>query len=546
MPAVKKPTRGEIRIRMHHKRKRLFSGPSQTILASNSPAGLPVTAAMYEAADLYAKDKSWLQAYVQGAKTDLPSCERIEIIRKARWFEKNSPPMAKALDLIEGNVVGVQGINVSITAQDRLYAARLLKAWLAFAEKPEASSSDGMADFQAKVLRAVCTDGDLFVRKLIVNGRPAVRCYEAHQCVSIPSAIETVDTLTGKSLKDLGFYEWDGVVFAPDGKPAYYCLADDCGSSSSYSGSWNIRLAQPKLYPADQIIHVFEASRFGQARGLSLFASGLRPLHDLDDIQTMELRAVRSLADVAQIIKMANGEAEQTDGISLDDDDDADTSTTETSEETRKKYYQEQFGGRTIILDKDDDHKQTDVIRPSAQMQQLWVYLQDQFCKSIGLSYAALSDYNGSWGGAALRGAIVADNRFYDCRSKVIIGMMQSLFEFVGEFENRKIAAEPGMIVPQGWNAVRWHSPRRNTVDIGYSFEATRGEIAAGFNTYEQVCGERGLDWKVILRQRAEEEKYIDTLAKEMGIERNLIAALGPNERPVATQTATPEFKPIP
>jgi hypothetical protein len=53
-------------------------------------------------------------------------------------------------------------------------------------------------------------------------------------------------------------------------------------------------------------------------------------------------------------------------------------------------------------------------------------------------------------------------------------------------------------------------------------------ELGAGIRNLNTCIGEGGDDWRVSLRQRAIERKYVHELAEEYGLDPNEIAAISP------------------
>lgn len=471
--------------------------------------------ANYEAAR-FTNDRSWLPGYAQDARQDMEPGQRTEILRKARYFEKNHALEQKFLELIETNVVGT-GITPTPASKDAAWNAKALEwftTWMKFADL---TSRQNFASLQAVIARAQAVDGEIFIYLTHgesvdgnVTGRPRLRLIESHRVVSANI----------KKYRDEGYQETDGILLDDRGRPAFYIVGQD---ADAFSG------AKPRtaaIIPADRIIHVFEPSRAGQYRGLSLFHSVLHTLHDLDDLQRYEMLAAKDASSRANIVYTENGlapAAVSPIGRSLTQPGSAPSSDTD-----RQTYLEKAFGGKTVYLGRNERWDQAESQRPSAAMREFWEYLTDMCCKGVGISYAAVSDYKGNWGGASLRGAVTSDNRFYEIRTQSLAAAFQRVYEFAigwaigtGELTNP----------PDDWMAVRWQPPRRASVDIGHESAAILNELRAGVRTYRDVLGEMGLDWRDVLLQRAIEEQYIDELAARLGVDREKIAALDPNER---------------
>jgi capsid protein len=139
--------------------------------------------ARYEAGVTFTPDRSWLPAYVQGADQDIEH-DRLEMVRKARYFEKNSALVQKILDLIETNVVGA-GINPTPMAEGDEWCAKALVQWDEWCRFADVGSRQHFYSVQALLARAQAVDGEVFVELLMEGARPRIRLWETHQIEDI-------------------------------------------------------------------------------------------------------------------------------------------------------------------------------------------------------------------------------------------------------------------------------------------------------------------------------------------------------------------------
>lgn len=476
-------------------------------------------------------DRSWLPGYVQDARQDIDNGQRLEMVRKSRYFEKNHALWQKVLDLIEVNVVGT-GITPTPASSSTEFNEAALALWKTWGRYADLTSRQTIESLQALAARAQAVDGEVFIfltrgePNFLPNGqqgrgRPRVQLIETHRIVSanLPT------------YKAEGFQDVDGVLIDQRGRPAFYVVAQD---NDAFSGRQARIVA---VIPAEQIVHIFEPSRPSQYHGIPLAHAVLHDLHDLDDLQRYEMLAAKDAAERANVIYTESGEVPQ--AVSPIGKSLTPAGTAPTSDTDRQVYYEKAFGAKTIALKRGDKWDQSKNERPSAATQGFWQSLEAKFCKGIGISNAAVQDYAGNWGGAALRGAVTSDNRFYEVRTASLAAAMQLVYEYViGD------AIETGEIqgAPADWREVRWQSPRRASVDIGRESAAIINELRSGVRTYRDVLGELGLDWQEVLRQRAAEEAFIEALAKEFKVDRSQIAALDPNERSAsAAATSAPQ-----
>lgn len=500
--------------------RRAIAGPPEVVIQS-----MPVVTARYEATR-NTPDRSWIPGYAQDARQDIDAGTRLELLRKFRYFEKNNALAQKILDLIETNVVGT-GITPTPNSSSPTWNVAALKWFNTWAKFADLTSRQTFYSLQAVMARAAAGDGEIFV--FLTNGesgRPRLQLIESHRVLSanLPS------------YKKEGYTDVDGVMLDQFGRPAFYVVGNDADALSK-SGPTKVA-----VIPADQIVHVFEPARAGQYRGITLFHSVLHTLHDLDDLQRYEMLAAKDAASRANIIETESGEMPDDGTIVARSQR---VTTKAGTEEDRSAYYNSAFGGKSVVLKRGDKWSQSESTRPSPAMREFWMYLEALVCKGVNISYAAVSDYAGNWGGAALRGAVVSDNRFFEIRTASLAAALQRIWEYaIGYAINAKeIVDEKGQPIepPADWINVHWQPPRRASVDIGRESKAIIEEVRSGLRTYRDVLGELGQDWRDVLKQRAEEEAYIDKLASESGVDRVRIASFGPNERGPA---ASPQLEP--
>jgi lambda family phage portal protein len=466
------------------------SRPTRREVLSNRD-NLAAAMARYEAGTFGGIDRSWIPHYVQDARQDIDPGQRLEMVRKARYFECNNATMQKILDLIEVNVVGT-GVHATPASSDEKWNARALARWQEWCKFADLSSRQNFATLQALMARAQAVDGEIFVWLTYGDpdetGRrfPRIQLIETHR---------VCDAKLPRQYEQEGYQQFDGILTDRRGRPVFYIVTNDADAFSKSS---------PKsvaLIPAEEIVHIYEPSRTSQPRGLTLFHACLPDLHDLDDLQRYEMLASKDAASRANVVKTASGEVTD-DGsiIGREETQPADNNTTA----EKVTYYQTAFGARTVVLRHGDEWEQGEALRPTTAQQEFWKILERKVCRGTGLSYAALCDYEGGWSGPALRGALAADNRFYDVRTQTLSVGFQRIYEHVIGADVKPGGALFGG-APKDWRNVIWQSPRRATVDIGRESKSILEELKAGVRTELDVQGELGLDHKSVRDQRFSE-----------------------------------------
>ena len=476
----------------------------------------------YEAAK-WSADRSWLQAYVQDAAQDLDEGTRLEVLRRARFHEKNSPVVQRILDLMETNVVGT-GLMPTPTSSSPEYnkeAAAWFTNWAMHCDIAEFESFGGL---QSKIERAQCVDGEMFVH-LAKNsqGRPRIQLIESHRIVSANLPKEASAALT----------EQAGILHDSYGRRTAYLF---CAANGTITP-----------LPAELIVHFAEPSRAGQVRGLSLFHACLTTIQDLHELQKLEMLCAKSAALHAFVFKRKGGEATNDPALDADTVDQLRSQSAALAaagyDPARAAQLRTAIGGQTVFLNDGEDLDQTKNDRPSAAMREFWEYLTSLAARAVGLTRAALHDYEG-WSGPALRAAIVSDNRFYQVRTAAMTDRLQKIYAhaIAWAIENKEIKAA----APADWDATRWHAPRRPTIDVGRDSKATLDELARGVRTLRDDLGERGIDWRENITQRAEEIAFIQSEAARLGLSaeatQGLLGIEPPPKETAATKpvTATP------
>lgn len=477
-------------------RVQVMEWPQASFFPDSTSLGTPVDA---HAVARFSNSRSWLPAFVQDARQDISPGDRVEIIRKARYFEQTNALVQKILDLIETNVVG-SGINPTPMSSSDRFNARALEWWNEWCSKADLTSRQHFYALQAIMARAAAVDGEIFV--FLTTGEdgkyPRVQLIESHRVLSAGIPVE----------KQNGQSEFDGIVFDARGRPLAYVVTFDRDALSTQPPTKVARI------PAERMVHIFEPSRAGQPRGLSLFAACLHDIHDLDDLQIYEMMASKDAAERVRTVYNQSAQPPPAGGTVFER---AKTVTLDNgTTEQRSFYYQRSFGGRTVYMHTGDKAELEEPLRPTVAQREFWMMIERKICRATGISYAAVTDYEGNWGGAALRGAITSDNRFYDVRTQNLTGGLETIYRYVMGFAVR--SGELGR-TPADWWRVHFQSPRRATVDIGRESKAILEELRGGIRTERDILGELGLDFNEVRVQRIAEVTARLEAARELGKE---------------------------
>ena len=446
---------------------------------------------------MWNEKRSYLPGFIQSAREDINSMSRLEILRCTRYFEKNSGVLLKVLRCLDVNVVGT-GITPTPCSKNTEWGKSALDWWDEWATVADVTEQSDVYKLQSIGYRARNIDGDAFIELTTsAAGRPAIDIIEGHRIGN--AGIVAAD------MESKGYKVIDGVVIDAKRRPVAYIITDE------FTGKFE------RMVPASRMVKLFNRKRSGQYRGISVLHAAILTLHHLDDLQNYEMDAAKDAASKANIFKTPAGavSAEEVIGAEVN----SGSSSADLS--ARQAQYRKALSGETLVLQPGEEMSQFESKRPSAAMTGFWDKLDEKIVQGAGISYAALIDYRGNWGGATLRAVVQSDNRTYELETIEEAKGWQKVWDYVigWAIQNRELKPDAE------WRKVRWHRPRGATVDVGNDSAAMLNELKAGARTYETIYGESGEDWRERIEQRAKEEAFIQELAQKYNIERSSIAS---------------------
>jgi capsid protein len=270
------------------------------------------------------------------------------------------------------------------------------------------------------------------------------------------------------------------------------------------------------------VVHIYEPNRPGQLRGLPFVSAVINDLHDLDDLQKLEMEACKLGASVAQIVKTVSGEVQasslRSGGIS------------QTTQNTAENYYEQVFGSSVKVLKNGDSFEQFATERPGVNMREYWRQLTEKVCAGVGIPYVLV--YPESMQGTVYRGALDMSAVWFKSRHQVMSSAARRIYEYVMEYA---IKTDPTLNdAPSDWYEVAITAPRSPNVDVGRNSAAQLAELEAGILTYDEVYGARGLDWRSALEAKAQQALFVRQLADKYGVDVSEISVIQ-KERPAAS-----------
>ena len=427
--------------------------------------------------------RTWISSPLQDSRKDWDKATREEQVRLIRHFEQTTGIVSRLADLFECYTVGT-GLMVHPSSSSADWNQAAKNSWSVWSQFPDIASRQSFGTLQGLVARSWFLDGEAFVLKTLgQSGRPRLQLFEGHRICTPP---------TMQQKEGVGIV--DGVELDASGRPIGYWLWTDTEKGKR----------EFEMLPADTVEHVFEPSRPGQYRGIPFLASVLRHLHDLDDLQSYEMRAAKDASAISHVISNDAGELPPSLMQKLRSTSTSTNVSGQSVTENRAEYIKQELGGRSIVLRTGEKYEQHKSDRPSVAAREFWKDLKAEICTGAGIPYVVA--YPESMQGTVYRGALDAADAFFRSRSLVMQDFVRRIWSYVMPYEINNTPALKQR--PADWFKVTIHPPKSVNVDVGYNSAAAISEIESGLRTYDEVYGPRGLDWREQFDRLAEQQAY--------------------------------------
>ena len=428
--------------------------------------------------------KSHTPGALQSVELDLTRMTREEIMRKARYYEKNNA-IARRLGHVHCDfTVGATGLIFSPASSDAAWNAAATEYLDKTLSVLDLTSRHNWWSLQQLAAWRDTFDGDFFLIKTKgqdASGKwwPRVQTVEAHLC----------KTPNGR-MGDEGKTIFDGVEVDSFGRPVGY---------------WFQMADGFKFYDSKSVIHIYDTDRSGAKRGLSGFAAALNYLQRLSDLQELEFRSATDGAEKSTFIKTANGQIPT--GIAGRFGVAGTAAVAGQSMADREKSMRDAIGGRLIALNTTDEISQFAPTRPTEATRYLWSYLTTCACAAYGVSkVVAFSEWlDGKAQGTTARGDYYTTAQTFKSKSAIYATAFREVVIYILSWgiATEKNLADP----PADWTNIKTQCPRGIDVDVLRNASAQQADLKLGLTNHELIYGSLGLD------ARSEVSRQIDFLA---------------------------------
>lgn len=399
-------------------------------------------------------------AYPTDAKNELPSYTRNELVRRARYLEKNSGHIRGTLRDMKVYGIG-DGIRPNAKSPNFDWNRKAEEYFRNWSRRCDITNRFSFREVQGLVSRAIDVDGEVFVVKTYdTRKRPKIQILETHRLVGESSDENTQN----------------GITFGKFGEPLFYNFK--CGDGA-------------RRIPASLVLHIFEPERVSYVRAFPGIQHSILDILDRNEILSLEKHKVKLISDIARIITSEN--------TNIDDDSDFSVNAGGGDiPQTNPRDIERKFGGKSFRLNPGEKIEAFESNIPSPTFSGFLAELQHS--GSLGVLPYEFAVDPSSVGGAGVRLVLSKAQRYIDDRGRTLDERLNHpLWMFVighaincGELENQV-----------GWYKAAWTHPKRATVDAGREKQQQRLNVEAGLKTLENAYSELGLDFEDEMQTRA-------------------------------------------
>jgi capsid protein len=470
--------------------------PTVSLRPSKTPKAMPAAAPQPQASygDWQSIGVTRARRAAYGAeprdlRRDLTPYDRLTMVRKCRWAERNSGLFKQILADICLYTVG-DGIKPQSHASTPEMQERYEAYFAEKAKRIDITNRFSFYQAQSILLRGMIRDGDSFAAKVRNGaGEAKLQLMEAHR---------VGDPLEGKVPEGMH----DGIQFGPFGEYIAVNIYRSDGSSRQI-------LAQSMMMVVDQ-------EYASGARGVPLLQHSINSIQDEMEILALEKQAVKDNGDITRIIKKQGG---------VIDGDMANELGNATGSYSNLANT---MGGKVIALEPGESMDSFQSNRPNATFTGFLSALERDISMGV-LPYEFVSD-SSKLGGATVRLITAKAGRVFSKYQSIIIENF--CVPTWGYIIGQAIAAGELPDDPQ-WASVSWTTPKSVTVDAGREAANDRADVEMGLLSMSELYAQRGLDFRTEMDKRASDMVHIKDLAAKYGIPFELL--FRPSNTPVGT-----------
>lgn len=409
-------------------------------------------------------------------RRDLSSFDRLAMVKKCRWAERNSGLFKQILNDLCLYTVG-DGIKPQSHASDPAIATTYEEYFANWSKNCDITGRFSFSQAQNILLRGMVRDGDSFALKTRnAFNVPKLQVMEAHR----------VGDPLSPDVPAPGMH--DGVQFGPYGELAGFNVYRSDGSS--------------RFIISNAVMHVVDHEYASGARGVPLLQHSINSIQDEMDIIELEKLAVKDNADVTRVIKKTGGFIPGDMKRELGG-----------SAPSNLGYQYASMGGKILALEPGEEFQSFQSNRPSPAFTGFLAALERDIAQGV-LPYEFVSDPTKA-GGASVRLITAKAARVFGKYQSVMIETLcvPTWGYVIGQaIANGELPDDPM------WADASWTTPKSVTVDAGRDAANDRNDVEMGLMSMSELYAQRGLDFRKEMQKRAADMVFIIEEAKKAKI----------------------------
>lgn len=419
------------------------------------------------------------------AEQELSQVQLAHILNLTRQAEANEGIIREVVNQIDiytvGDGIRAQSASADESANDAFDA--YFERWAR--SRVDSSGRFTLARCSSLVCRALLVDGEIYaVKQLNSRGAPELHFFEAHRVAD-----------TSREPPESGWHQ--GIQFR-NGKPAAYRFVLDDGRAQDF--------------PAESVIHVFEAHRPTDIHGVSPFQHALREIQDAKELLAL-VKKKGKLQETIAIAVTGNRFAGQGSTAGLVDVSDAPATDPDAlSSRSDPDALYRITGAKALLLQEGETAQSFAANSPSPEFFQAYEKLQ-KIALNGTLPYEFVVDPS-AVGGAGVRLVVGKAARFFDRMQALVISeFLMPVRKFV--IGSAIVAGKLPAV--EDWTEAEWSVPKSVTVDAGREREQDRADVLNGFSTLSDYYAVRGKDFRRDLKLWARDARAIRAAEKQAG-----------------------------
>jgi capsid protein len=423
----------------------------------------------------YSTTRAQLYAPVaQDQRRDLSPRDRVEMMRRTRWGDRNSGMVRQILGDLTQYTIG-DGIRPQSHCKNAKLYEQYFYDW---SRKCDITNRFSFWQAQSILLRSSARDGDSFALKARnASGQPKLQLIEAHR---VGNPVPPEKEISGAH---------DGMIFGSYGELTGFVVYRSDGTS--------------RIVPANAMMQIVDMEYASGARGVPILAASWNDIQDEMELLNLEKQGAKASADISLVINKAGGQI----------DDNMATELGAYAPSNGLGNLATQMGGKILALDVGESVTSLQSNRPSPTFVGFLKAIQQDISRGI-LPYSFVTDSSGNTGPGLRLDIAKSDRTFSKWQNLIIEQLCVPTWGYIigDAIANGDLPDDPE------WNKVSWTTPKRVTVDAGREAANDRADMELGLISMSELYAQRGLDFRSEMAKRAEDMSFIVNLAKTTGI----------------------------